>query len=221
MALLEILIIAIALSMDALAVTISNLIAHPHLSRVRRLALPVTFGVFQGLMVLIGYFAGSFAVSYIEAYAGLVALVILAAIGGKMVFEAVRGLYRGIKQKAKEANRKAADGKVGEGSREAVEGTASANNGAAEAASSAATLSLPAILLQGVATSIDALIVGVSFVALGANIALTSSIIGIATFLICLVGLFIGKRVGLLLGDRALLAGGIILILIGIKTCFF
>ena len=49
--------------------------------------MPLFFGLFQGLMPVLGYFAGSLAVDIIESYAGLVALVILGAIGGKMVWD--------------------------------------------------------------------------------------------------------------------------------------
>jgi len=73
------------------------------------------------------------------------------------------------------------------------------------------------LILQGIATSIDALAVGVSLAAINANIATTSLIIGIITFICCAFGVYLGRRFGLLLGIRARLGGGILLILIGIK----
>jgi putative Mn2+ efflux pump MntP len=73
------------------------------------------------------------------------------------------------------------------------------------------------LTIQGIATSIDALAVGVSLVAVDVNIASISLIIGIITFLCCALGVYIGRRFGLLLGIRAKLAGGILLVLIGIK----
>ncbi|CRZ34691.1 putative Mn2+ efflux pump MntP [Herbinix hemicellulosilytica] len=73
------------------------------------------------------------------------------------------------------------------------------------------------LLLQGVATSIDALAVGVSLAAISANISTTSLIIGVVTFICCAVGVVIGRKFGLLLGIRAKLGGGILLILIGVK----
>lgn len=73
------------------------------------------------------------------------------------------------------------------------------------------------LLLQGIATSIDALAVGVSLAAINANIISTSLIIGIITFFCCAIGVYIGRKFGLLLGIRARLGGGILLILIGIK----
>ena len=81
--------IGIALSADAMSVTICNLIANPRMGRGWALAMPVAFGLFQGLMPLLGYFAGSLAAQVIEAYAGIVAFVILAFIGGKMIRDGV------------------------------------------------------------------------------------------------------------------------------------
>jgi putative Mn2+ efflux pump MntP len=73
------------------------------------------------------------------------------------------------------------------------------------------------LTLQGIATSIDALAVGVSLAAINANIATTSIIIAIITFLCCAFGVYIGRKFGVLLGIRAKLGGGILLILIGVK----
>lgn len=73
------------------------------------------------------------------------------------------------------------------------------------------------LLLQGIATSIDALAVGVILAAINANIVSTSLLIGIITFSCCVFGVLIGRRFGMLLGIRAKLGGGILLILIGVK----
>ncbi len=86
--LIEIILIGIALSADAMSVSICNLLANPRLPRAKMIAMPVLFGVFQGLMPLIGYFAGSVAADFIERFAGIISLVILGAIGGKMVWDA-------------------------------------------------------------------------------------------------------------------------------------
>lgn len=73
------------------------------------------------------------------------------------------------------------------------------------------------LIIQGIATSIDALAVGVSLAAIDANITTTSILIGIITFLCCALGVYIGRKFGVLLGIRAKFGGGILLILIGIK----
>lgn len=75
-----------------------------------------------------------------------------------------------------------------------------------------------ALLVQGIATSIDALSVGFTIADLGFPLALTESlIIGIVTFGICVAGLFLGRKIGTRLSGKASVAGGIILILIGIE----
>lgn len=79
-------------------------------------------------------------------------------------------------------------------------------------------LSFGILIIQAVATSIDALIVGVSFAALpDVNIWAAVVIIGITTFVLSLIGVFFGKKFGQLIGSRAVIFGGIILAAIGIK----
>ncbi len=80
-------------------------------------------------------------------------------------------------------------------------------------------LSFAALMIQAVATSIDALIVGVSFAALPeVNIWVAVSLIGATTFIISLFGVFFGKKFGQLLGSKAEVLGGLILAGIGIKV---
>jgi putative Mn2+ efflux pump MntP len=73
------------------------------------------------------------------------------------------------------------------------------------------------LITMAVATSIDALAVGLSFGFLNVNIALASTIIGVVAFLATIVGFLLGRRAGKLAGKRAEIVGGIILIAIGIK----
>ena len=88
MSLLEIIILGVALSMDAFAVTISNMFAHRGISTRHALLMPLFFGVFQFGMPLIGYFAGSLVADFISQYAGIITFVILGYIGGKMIWDA-------------------------------------------------------------------------------------------------------------------------------------
>lgn len=79
-------------------------------------------------------------------------------------------------------------------------------------------LTIGGLLLQGVATSIDALSVGFTIAEYPWQMALVSVlIIGIVTFIICMLGIFLGKIFGTRLADKATIIGGIILILIGIE----
>lgn len=73
------------------------------------------------------------------------------------------------------------------------------------------------LIIQGIATSIDALAAGVSFAVMKVSILTICSLIGLITFTCCFFGVYIGRKFGSLLGCRARLAGGILLIIIGIK----
>ncbi len=181
----EIIMLGLALSMDAFAVTISNAFAFPKLSRTRQASMPIAFGVFQFLMPLVGYLLGQLVSEIITQYAGIVTFVILGFIGGKMIWDAFH--------------------------EDESEEEAPAKN----------TLTLPVLLFQAVATSIDALAVGVSFAALEVNMLLAVSLIGITTALTCTVALLIGKRFGHALGSKATIVGGVVLILIGLKSLIF
>ena len=178
----DVLLIGIGLSMDAVAVTVSNTLAYPCLTRARRLAMPVAFGLFQGLMPALGFFAGSFFADLINRYDGIVTLVILGGIGLNMVRE---GLHSDPEQSC--ADRQ---------------------------------LTLRMLLAQAVATSIDAFAVGVSFCAGGADIFFAAPLIALTTFLCSLLALAAGRRFGGMLGNRAELLGGAVLILIGVKAMF-
>lgn len=83
---------------------------------------------------------------------------------------------------------------------------------------SSRSITLPAMLAQAAATSIDALIVGVTFAAFEMKIIFSFLFIGAVTFVISLCGALGGKRFGVLLGAKASLVGGLVLIVIGVKT---
>lgn len=73
------------------------------------------------------------------------------------------------------------------------------------------------LLMLSIATSIDALAVGVSFAFFDVNIYYASAVIGIVCFIITALGMIFGKKLSMLLGKKAVLLGGIVLIAIGIK----
>jgi putative Mn2+ efflux pump MntP len=75
----------------------------------------------------------------------------------------------------------------------------------------------PKLLLLSIATSIDALAVGVSFSLLGISLLMTVLVIGVVTFSLCLPAVWLGKRLGTLMAKRAELFGGVALICIGCK----
>ena len=195
MGLLEILMLGVALATDAFSVTISNTFAFDDHRFSRLMRMPLFFGLFQFGMPLAGYFVGGIAAELIEKYAGIVSLVILGFIGSNMLYSG----YKALKEDASE-----------EDEEEAQQG----------AQQSAITLSYGKLVFQAVATAIDAFAVGVSFRAHSVDILVASALFGIITAILCTIALFIGKKLGSLLGDRAEMVGGIVLILIGLKAFF-
>lgn len=78
-------------------------------------------------------------------------------------------------------------------------------------------LGFKTILIQAIATSIDAFAVGISFATLHVDIVVAVVVIGIITMLLSLGGVYIGKKFGSLLNNKATILGGLILIGIGLK----
>lgn len=188
MTLAEVLVIGVALSADAFAVTISNTFVYCHETRARLALMPVFFGLFQGIMPLAGCFVGGVAASLIEAYGGIVTLVILGIIGGNMIREGVSALRHPAEDD--------------------------------EDVCVTTRLAIPTLLVQAVATAIDAFAVGVSLRAQSVEIFSASIVIALTTAACCVVALAIGRRFGQLLGDRAEVVGGIVLVCIGLKAMF-
>ena len=79
------------------------------------------------------------------------------------------------------------------------------------------SLDLLTMIAQSIATSIDALIIGISFALSGWEIIQPAIIIGLTTFIFSMIGLRIGKEIGRKLGKSAIIFGGIVLIAIGTK----
>lgn len=79
------------------------------------------------------------------------------------------------------------------------------------------TFKFKELMVLGVATSIDALAVGISFALLEETIWGPSAVIGIVTFLLSFLGVLFGRKVGIFLQKKAGILGGIVLIAIGVK----
>ena len=177
---------AFALSMDAFAVSITKGMTIKNLKKSTALKMALAFGVFQGGMPLLGWALGISFESYIKSIDHWIAFILLGFIGFNMI--------KGFFDDRKEEN-------------------------ASELEFSATTdvddLSNKEIIMLAVATSIDALAVGISFAFLNVSIIPAASIICIITFLVCVVGVFVGNKVGDIFNGYAELVGGIILILIG------
>lgn len=178
MRLYEILFIAVALSMDALAVSVACGIQLKKV-RIRHAALiAFAFGFFQLVMPLAGAAAGAGIRGFIAAFDHWVIFAILAFIGGKMIYESI--ILRKEGEKIDPLHPKT-------------------------------------LLFLSVATSIDAFAVGISVSLLAGNIFLIAAIIGSVTFAICFIGVFTGDLAGHFFEEKIEAAGGIMLILIGVK----
>ena len=178
MSFVEILLIAIALSMDAFAVSVCKGLSVPKLLPRHALTVGLYFGGFQALMPLIGYLLAHSFESAIASIDHWIAFALLALIGGNMVREA-----------------------LGDDDEEKTD----------------ASFGFKTMLLLSVATSIDALAVGVSFAFLGVNIIAAIATIGTTTFILSIVGIKVGNMFGAKYKGKAELVGGIILILMGLK----
>lgn len=191
---LEVFLIGLSLSMDAFAVSVTDGLCYRNLTKVKGATIPLAFGLFQAVMPLIGYFvAFGLGQAFEEIFDKIdhwIAFVLLAVIGGKMIYDAIKQL-RSKEEEIKEKK-----------------------------------YSVPEVLVQGVATSIDALFVGVSFAATEGlknsipNVLVGVAIIGVTTFAISLAGVLIGVKIGNVLKNKsgiATLIGGLVLIGIGLK----
>ena len=86
---ITILLIAVGLAMDCFAVSIAQGLAVRTTERPKPLLMAFLFGLFQGAMPLIGYFAGNVFADFFDTYAPWIALTLLAFIGGKMIWESL------------------------------------------------------------------------------------------------------------------------------------
>ena len=195
MDIISIALIAVGLSMDAFAVSVTNGIIIKNLRFQHALKVGLYFGIFQALMPLAGWLAGFQFKDYIAGIDHWIAFVLLAFIGGKMIHEA-------YKENCEVCSTDA----------EACEVAISKHPEAEED-----PLKMSRLLILAVATSIDALAVGISFAFLNVSIIWSAAVIGAITFAICVAGVYIGKRCGCLFQKRAEIIGGMILILIGAK----
>jgi len=180
---IEILLIGVGLSMDAFAVSICKGLGMTKLNRKQAVTIGLYFGGFQALMPFIGYMLGIQFEKYITSIDHWIAFILLAFIGGKMVYEAVKDNE---------------DDTV-------IEKDLALNHGE--------------MLLLAIATSIDALAVGITFALAydNLNIYEAITIIGLTTFVLSIIGVVVGNFFGSKYKKKAEIVGGIILILIGLK----
>ena len=176
MGILELFLIGIGLSMDAFAVAVCKGLGMRRINKGQAAVVALFFGSFQALMPLIGWTLGRQFAVYIIRVDHWISFLLLTYLGGKMVWEALRG---------------------------------------EESVSS--RFDLRELFLLAVATSIDALAVGITFAFLRVEILSAIAVIGCTTFVLSLLGVVVGNRFGSRYQQRAEITGGAILILIGLK----
>ena len=178
MGLVEIILIAISLAMDAFAVSICKGLSMKKMDWKKAIIIGLYFGLFQGGMPLIGYLLGVGFEESIKFIDHWIAFVLLAFIGGNMIKEALS-----------KNDEDEVDDKV----------------------------DFKTMIVLAIATSIDALAVGVTFAFLNVNIILAVSLIAIITFIISCIGVKLGNVFGDKYEKKAEFAGGVVLVLIGLK----
>lgn len=176
MSFITVLLIAIGLSMDSLAVSIGGGICMKPFCIHKSLKMAVIMGAFQGGMTLLGWALGSGFSSYITDFDHWIAFALLSYLGGKMIYESFKAENETL-----------------------------------------VSFSNRTLFTLGIATSIDALAVGISFAFLKTNICFPVVVITLTTFLLSLAGVVCGFRFGKIKNLNVELWGGVILIAIGIK----
>lgn len=180
MTILELVLVAVGLSMDAFAVSICKGLSFRQFRLRDAFVVGLYFGIFQALMPLIGYVVGGLFADSIRAFDHWIAFGLLVLVGAHMIKE-------------------------------------SFERDCCEQQDPAEALRFPVMLTLAVATSIDALAMGVTFAFLSVNIWFSVLLIGGTTFLFSVAGVKIGSVFGMQFKSKAELLGGILLILIGVK----
>jgi len=173
----EIILIALGLSFDTFAVSVSTGLMVKKINFLQGVKIALVLAFFQSLLPFLGWLGGSQVVKYIAEIDHWFAFVLLSIVAIKMIIDAVN------------------------------------NNEEKKIIS----LSLRVLILMGLATSIDAFVVGISLAFVDINIYLSIIIIGITTFLAAMIGMLIGKQVQCHSGTKIEIFGGIILFGIGLK----
>lgn len=170
--------IAFVLAMDAFAVAVTSgvLIKRLHIGYAIKIAL--SFGLFQAIMPLLGWLAGTTIRPYIASLDHWIAFVLLTGIGAKMIYES----------RVMKAEERSSD-----------------------------PMGFVTLFVLSLATSIDALAIGITFATLDVVIWTPITIIGLVTFAISFGGVYIGDHFGHFFEERIEMVGGLVLIGIGIK----
>jgi len=177
MSVYNILLIALALSFDGMAVAAANGARHLKMSFWGGLKIALTFGFFHFLMPIIGWMIGDGFSLVINGIDHWIAFILLAGLGVKMLLESVRPVAE------REVDIK--------------------NN--------------KVLLLLSVATSIDSLVIGISFAFVPVDVWLAVSLIGLSIACLTFLAVYFGKICGEKWGKKAEIFGALVLIGVGLK----
>ncbi len=186
MELYDIILIGVALSMDACALTIANCTTYKcSINGKREWLMPTAFALFQGIMPLIGFFIGSLFSNVIGQVGDYITAVIFFFLAGKIIFDII-----------KDKKQPRCD----------------------QCSTTAHKFTIPILLAQALATSIDALAVGVTLISLTFSVYIAVVVIAAVTFILVSAALLFGKSLGKLFGEYAEWVGAVILFALAIKS---
>jgi len=223
---LEIFLIALGLAMDAFAVSIASGATMKKLELRNALKMGLFFGGFQTLMPVIGWFAGIGMKSFITGWDHWLAFGLLTLVGGKMIYEAMRINLDPAVQNGSHGNNKGTDlscripREAGGGPSAMRAESCNCNFQVKEddlRGAKKCPFDTGVLLILALATSIDALAVGITFSVLSVSIILPVITIGLVTFVLSAAGVQIGVKGGHFFENKIEIAGGLILIGIGVK----
>ena len=179
--------LGLGLAMDACAVSMANGLKEPCMKVGKITLIALLFALFQAAMPMLGWVCVHTIVEKFEAFGKAVPFIALALLG----FIGGKMLYEGLSHKDCKSQ---------------------------DDCSCAKPLTFGALIVQAIATSIDALSVGFTIADYNFVEALVSvAVIALVTFAVCFVAVFLGKKFGTKLGNKAEILGGLILIGIGIE----
>ena len=190
MNLYDVILIALALSIDAGAIAISNCSVYKNsLSAKKQWSMPIFFAVFQGAMPLLGFLLGNL-LSFVQSdFASYLSSAIFFILAGKIFIDIIKDL----KEKDCSLEKCKEEQKV-------------------------QNLTFLVLILQGVATSIDALVVGITFVNLTFSVYFAVLVISLITFVFVSLCVVFGKKLGKIFGKYADFMGATILLILAIKS---
>jgi putative Mn2+ efflux pump MntP len=168
--------IAVGLAMDAFSVSLAGGAALKKDIVKTAVLTGLMFGFFQFAMPVIGWLVGAPISSIINPYGYWIVVALFFFIGGKMIYDAVKGEEEGV-----------------------------------------SLIGFKVLTLLAIATSIDALAVGISYGLIGEAIIIPSIIIGVVAFAFSFAGVLAGHKLSDVLGSKMEIFGGIVLVLIGLK----